>query len=150
MDTADIVWIVVAALVVLALVALVLFLLKKRKEKQHHQQLAHAEQLRGVAADQAPRVETAAERAQVAEVEADKARARAAEADRVAADAHRDLAQEQAAQEDVVRRADEIDPRVDTRAQDYHPITGPDMKASTVDDGVVDDTTRIDDGRHRA
>ncbi|MCW2815024.1 MAG: hypothetical protein JWN84_2479 [Nocardioides sp.] len=150
MDTADIVWIVVAALVVLAIIALVLFLLKKRKEKQRHQQLAHAEHLRGEAASRTPHVETAAERAQIAEVEADKARARAAEADRVAADAHRDLVQEQAAQEDVVRRADELDPRVDTRSKDYHPVTGPDMKSSTVDDGVVDDTTRIDDGRHRA
>ena len=149
MDTQDIVWIVVAALVVLALLALVAFLLRRRSAAKKRERLAHAEDLRGEAAGHAPRVQSAAERARTADVEAEAARARATQAEREAADAHQVLAHEQAAQEDVVRRADELDPRVDTRADDYRPVTGPDMKARTVDDSVLDREPAADEGRHR-
>ncbi|MDO9454535.1 hypothetical protein [Nocardioides sp.] len=139
-----VIWIVVAVVVVVAVVALVALLLRRRSDHQRQQQLAHADDLRGRAAGHLPDVRSAEERAQQADAEAERARARADQAEQTAAGAHRDLAQEQAAQEDVVRRADEVDPRVDTSAPDYEPIVGPDMKGIPADG--VDDA----DGRHRA
>ena len=128
MDTADIVWIVVAALVVLALVALVLFLLRKRKATAERHRVQHAEQLRHEAATRTEDVHRSELDAREAQLEAERLRLEAERAEHRATETHRHAAHEQAAQEDVVRRADETDPRVDTRADDYRPITGPDMK----------------------
>lgn len=153
MDTTAVVWTAVAVVVVLLLLAGVALLLRHRATRDREQRLAHAEALRGEAASHVPDVRSAAERARDADAEAGRARARAEEAERVAADAHRVLAHEQAAQEDVVRRADTLDPRVDTRADDYRPITGPDMKGAPPADDVATEGATQDlsaDGRHRA
>ncbi len=143
LDTQDVVWVVVAALLVLALIAAAVLALRHRSAVRREERLADAEKLRGTAAERVPDVRAAAEEARVARTEADLARARAEEAERTAAAAHVRLAQEEAVQEDVVRRADELDPRVDTAADDYRPVTGPDLKASTVP------TTPTDGPRHR-
>jgi biopolymer transport protein ExbB/TolQ len=159
MDKDTVVWIVVAAVVVLLLLLLAGFLLKRGAARRNQERLAHAEKLRGEAAAHASDVQSAAQRAEIADTQAARARAQAQQAEGAAAEARRDLAREQASQEDVVRKADELDPRVDTSADDYRPITGPDMKASTVDGtgptGAEDttqghDTDPVDPARHRA
>jgi outer membrane murein-binding lipoprotein Lpp len=121
-------WIVIAVVVVLALLLVAGLVLKRGAEQRHHKAVAAADGLRGEAAGRAPDVEAAALQAQRAEAEAEVAWARADRADETAAGAHQELAQEQAVQEDVVRRADATDPRVDTDADDYRPVTGPDLK----------------------
>lgn len=123
-----IVWIIVAVIVVLVVLLVVGLVLKRSAARRNQERLEASVAARGEAAQRMPDVQAASRHAQQADAEAQEARARADRADRAAADAHRELAQEQAAQEDVVRRADELDPRVDTDADDYRPITGPDMK----------------------
>lgn len=125
-----VVWIILAVVVVVALLLVGGLLLKRGAARRHQERLEASVTARGEAAERTPDVQAAARHARQADAEAKEARARADQADRVAADAHRSLAQEEAAQEDVVRRADELDPRVDTDAEDYRPITGPDMKGA--------------------
>lgn len=127
---AAIVWVGVGVVVVLAVLLLVGVVLRRGAARRHEGRLATADGLRGEAAEHTPGVQAAAHRAQQADSDADDARARAERAEQAAAGAHRHLAQEQAALEDVVRRADSADPRVDTAADDYSPITGPDMKGT--------------------
>lgn len=154
METGTIIGIVIAAVVVLLLIAAVALLLKRRGAHQRHERLQRAEGLRGEAASHHSEVAAAARRAQAADAEAGQARAVADRAEHAAAEAHRDLAREQAVQEDAVREADRLDPRVDHTADDYHPVTGPDMKASTADVEPLppgaDAVTDAEDGRHRA
>jgi biopolymer transport protein ExbB/TolQ len=159
MDKDTIIWIVVAAVVVLLLLLLAGFLLKRGAARRNQERLAHAEKLRREAAAHGSDVQSAAQRAEIADTEAARARAQAQQAEGAAAEAHRDLAREEATQEAVVRQADELDPRVDTRADDYRPVTGPDMKSSTVggsspvssSDPVHDSGTEpVDPAKHRA
>ena len=118
MDNDQIVWIVVVVAVVLLLLLLAGLPAQARRRRAATSSASRAPRsLRGEAAGRAPDVQSAAQRAQLAEAEAERARAQAAQAERVAAEAHRDLDHEQAAQEDVVREADELDPRVDTARQ---------------------------------
>ncbi|WP_148615958.1 hypothetical protein [Nocardioides rubriscoriae] len=143
MDTPTIVAVLVAAVVVLVLLALLVVLLRRRSAHTREQRLASAEELRGRAASHDPDVRSAAQEARVADAQAERARAQAQQAEQVAEGAHRRLAHEQATQEDVVRRADELDPRIDTSAPDYEPVTGPALKGAHADD-VVAPTTPTD------
>lgn len=105
-------WIVLAVAVI-ALVAMLVALARwwgKRRDARHAQE---AERLRAEA--QAHDADVAASRYQVTRAEEDAAAARrqAEEAERAAAAARESLAHEQARQEDLLRRADEVDPAVD-------------------------------------
>lgn len=140
-------WIVVGAVVLVLLVVLIALLLRRRAAQKRTQSLAEAERLRAEAAARTGDVQSAEQRARQTAADAERKRAEAQRAERVAAEAHRVLDHERAVQEDAVRRADELDPRVDHRADDYEPITGPAMKASTTDE--VEPTVATD-GRHRS
>jgi FtsZ-interacting cell division protein ZipA len=133
MDTETLIGVVVGVVVVLALVVLAAWLLRRRAEQRRARRVDEADHLRGEAATRTPDVQAAEARARRADADAERARKEADAAEHAAAEAHRDLAVEQAAQEDVVRRADDLDPRVDTRTDDYRPVTGPGIKGTPPD-----------------
>lgn len=122
------VWVVLGAVLVVALVLLATWLLQRRAARTRARRVETAEGLRGEAASHTDDLVAASRRARQTQAEAEQARARADRAERVAAEARQDLAREEALREDLVRTADELDPRVDTAADDYRPITGEDMK----------------------
>ena len=63
-------------------------------------------------------------RAKEAEAQAERARLEAERAARQAEEARVAATQQQAVHEDRLRTADEVDPRVDTRSEDYAPGAG--------------------------
>ncbi|MEO9325321.1 hypothetical protein ABFT23_17650 [Nocardioides sp. C4-1] len=141
-------WVVVGVVAVVVLAAVVVLVLRRRDQHGDERRLAQAEELRGRAAEHTPDVAAASARARDAEADAEQARARAAQAEQTAVEAHRDLARAEAEQEDVVRQADDLDPRVDTQAPDYRPITGPAMKTGS--GAPVTDDEQQTGGSHRA
>ena len=115
MSTTAWIILVVAVLVVAALVA---WLLTKQRTKKQH---AHAEHLREEAHEHATQIPETQVRAKEAEAEAERARLEAERKAREARDAQVAATQQQAVHEDRLRTADEVDPRVDTSADDYTP-----------------------------
>ena len=120
--------VIVAVIVVAIIVALVLAANKKKKERDR----VHAGELREEAATQASGLQQREARARETEAEAAAARAEAdrkqAEAERLSAQAddhHRDAGAAREEHEDHLRRADEVDPDVNTKHDDY---TGPDTE----------------------
>lgn len=123
-----VIWVIVAIVVVAVIVALVAASNKKKQERNR----IRAGELREEAATQATTVQKREAHARETEAKAAAARAEAdrkqAEADRLEAEAHE---RQQAAaghreeHQESLRRADELDPDVDTRSGEYaRPETG--------------------------
>jgi FtsZ-interacting cell division protein ZipA len=110
-------WIIVLV-IVLVLIALAAWLMSRRKKQQ---QVEQAERLRTEAQQHATAIPEAQLRAREAEVQAERARLDAERAQQQAAEANVAATQQQAVHEDRLRTADEIDPNVDTRSDDYAP-----------------------------
>jgi len=130
-------WIIVLVIAVIV-IALLAWLLKKQQDKKKHE---HAEHMRQEAHQHATEIPEAQVRAKEAEAQAERARldaeraAQRAEEERIAA------TQQQAVHEDRLRTADQVDPHVDTRSDDYAPGAGTNA-------GVHDPDTILD-GDHR-
>ena len=110
-------WIIVAV-VAIVLVALIAWLVSRQRTKKQHER---AEQLRREAHEHAAEVPETQVRAKEAEAEAERARLDAERKAQEARDAQVAATQQQAVHEDRLRTADQIDPRVDTSADDYAP-----------------------------
>lgn len=110
----------ISAVVVVVLIGafVLLRVLNRRKAEQNRQR---ASGLRSEAAAHTGGLQQAEHRAREADHVAEGRRVEAEKAEAVAAEAHRDLAVEQAQVEDQVRLADRVDPDVDHRAKDYTP-----------------------------
>ena len=138
-------WFIIAVVVVV-LVALAAWLVTRQRAKKQHE---HAEHLRQEAHEHATQIPETQVRAKEAEAEAERARLDAERKAQEARDAQVAATQQQAVHEDRLRTADEVDPRVDTSADDYTPgHTHSDRDPDTVLDA---DDTRSDgrqDPRH--
>lgn len=110
--------IIVIAVVVLLIVAVAAWLASRRSKTRRREQAA---EVRAEAAAHTGTIHSSREELAVAESRADVARAEAERAEREAAEAQRELAMDQAVQEDRVRKADAIDPDVNHRSDDYEP-----------------------------
>jgi ABC-type nickel/cobalt efflux system permease component RcnA len=135
MDTTQ--WIIVAV-VVLVVVALAAWLVTRQRTKKQQE---HAEHLRQEAHEHATEIPETQVRAKEAEAQAERARLEAERAAREAEEAKVASTQQQAMHEDRLRTADEIDPRVDTRSDDYAPGVGTrttDTSTSSDPDTVLD------------
>ena len=110
----------------------------------------HATELREEAAQSAASVEASRREAEEAAARAEVARAEAARAEQDAAQAQQGVHVEEARVEDRVRTADDVDPDVDTRSEDYHPdaptTTAPETGGGTTyaDPADSDDRTATD------
>ena len=120
-----IIWVVIAVVVIAVLAAVILAGGKKKKERNRE----HAGELRDQAAARAPELKKTEAHARETEAQAAAARAEAdrkqAEADRLEAEAtnrHQSAAAIRDEHQDHLRKADELDPDVNTRSDDY---TGP-------------------------
>jgi FtsZ-interacting cell division protein ZipA len=112
-------WIIIAVVVVLLLVAIA-YIARRRR----HQQLAErATELRTHAAERDQDVAEERRRAAEAEAQAQLKRAEAERAEEQARNARQSHLQEEAHQEDILREADRIDPRVDGRGGDRFETT---------------------------
>ena len=125
MDTMDIIWLVVAIVVVIALALAVVALLRHRRDRNDDHRRAQSDELRHEAVSHTDDVRSAQARALAAQAEAKAAHEEAERTHRQAVLADQEAAAVQARQEDVVREADRIDPRVDHQADDYRPTTDP-------------------------
>jgi len=109
-----------------------------------------ATELREEAAQSTASVEASRREAEEAAARAEVARAEAARAEQDAAQAHQGVQVEEARVEDRVRTADDVDPDVDTRAEDYRPdaptTTAPETGGGTTyaDPADRDDRTATD------
>lgn len=149
MDNDVIVWIVIAVVVLALLAALAYVLSKRKKQRDQERDHAHAEQLRRQALTHQPEVTESQLDARKAEAEAELARTEAERAERRAAEARQASAVTEAQQEDVVRRADSLDPRVDHRSEGYTPVT-PAEGTGTTSTGSTSGAPETDvPGRHR-
>lgn len=143
MDTTTLVIILVVVLVVAAVVAWLAA--QQRKKKQ----VEHAEELRQEAHEHASAIPDAELRAREADAQAEKARLEAERAEQQARQAQVAATQQQAVHEDRLRTADEVDPRVDTSADDYAPGAGTDgHPAGTSRTDDPDTVLEADDPRH--
>lgn len=113
MDTTELIVILVVIVVVAALAAWLI--MQQRTKKQH----AHAEHLRAEAHEHATAIPETQVRAREAEVEAERARLEAERAQQRAREAQVAATQQEAVHEDRLRTADQVDPHVDTSADDY-------------------------------
>lgn len=120
MNSQIIIPLAVAALVVVLLIGLVFVLRAGRRKKAESDRLEAAE-MRSKAVSSTDGLQRAEKKAREADHVAEGRRLEAENAQTVAADAHRDLAVEQAHVEDQVRVADRVDPDVNHRAKGYAP-----------------------------
>ncbi|WP_426245657.1 hypothetical protein [Nocardioides sp. LHG3406-4] len=120
MSTEQIVWTIVIVVVVLALVGLIAASMRKKSRQDN---AARAAQLRQEADQRAMNIPEAQARAKEAEAQAEQARIQAERAEQRAAEAGTAFTQEQAAHEEKIRSADQLDPNVNTRSDDYTPDT---------------------------
>jgi predicted Holliday junction resolvase-like endonuclease len=151
MDTTD--WIIVLVVVIVVAALAAWLVTQQRKKKQHEQ----AEELRQEAHQHASEIPETEMRAKEAQAQAEQARVEAERAERQAREAQVAATQQQAVHEDRLRTADEVDPHVDTRSDDYAPgsttATGTSTPASDPDTVLdADDPRRTDgtSGTHRA
>ena len=144
------IWVIVA-IIVIAVIAAVVAASTKRKQQQHR---TRAGELREQAAAQATGLQQREAHARETEARAAEARAEAdrkqAEAERLAAEArdrHETAAGYRDQHAENLRRADELDPDVDTRRDDYEPpAAAAGSEAGTTDghrvhDGLGGETT---------
>lgn len=114
--------IVLAAVVVLGIIVAVVIARSVQKSR-HEDAVAKADHIRQRADEHTIDLKEEDARAREAEARAEQARVQAERAERQAAEARTGVAQEQARQEDQLRAADRLDPRVDHKADDYTPRT---------------------------
>ncbi|GAB7002697.1 hypothetical protein JCM18899A_01680 [Nocardioides sp. AN3] len=131
------IWIIVAIIVIAVVVAIVM----AARRRRHHQLTERATELRTQASERDTDVAEERRRAAEAEAQAQLARAEAERAEEQARMARQSSMYEEARQEDTLREADRIDPRVDGTAGTAGTYTG------ARGDGVVDRSDRVDDGR---
>ncbi|MEI2714072.1 MAG: hypothetical protein V9G04_12475 [Nocardioides sp.] len=145
--------VLIVVLVVLALAVAIGAVIAGRKKIQQAE--AHREQAHELRRDvgTGTTVRDADLEARERQLEADRARLEAEQAEARAQEAQQGHAYEEARQEEQLRRADELDPDVDTSARDYSPTTPgaqdtttTDRPADTGNDSRYDDT----DDRHRS
>lgn len=148
--------IVIVAVVVLGIIAAVVAASNKKKTERNR---TRAGELREEAAAQATGIQQREARAKETEAEAAQARAEAdrkqAEAQRLEAEAterQRAAAEHREQHQEHLRQADELDPDVDTRRDDY---TGPEgaTTSPTADHDTAGHETRVQDrlgGQHTA
>ena len=134
-------WIIIAVVVVV-LVALAAWLVTRQRAKKQHE---HAEHLRQEAHEHATQIPETQVRAKEAEAEAERARLDAERKAQEARDAQVAATQQQAVHEDRLRTADEVDPRVDTSADDYTPGPAQTDHTHGHTDGHTDGHTRDPD-----
>jgi len=149
------IWVIVA-IIVIAVIAAVVAASTKRKKQQNR---TRAGELREQAAAQATGLQQREAHARETEARAAEARAEAerrqAEADRLEAEArdrHETAAGYRDQHAENLRRADELDPDVDTRSDDY---AGPETTGTTASttgrtgatDGTTDGATDVSTGR---
>ena len=114
--------VIIIIVVVLVVAAIAAFLINKRNKDA---KIAHAEELRSQAASQAQTtIAPAQQDAAEAERKAEEARLQAERAAAEAREAQVAAQQVEAEHEAQVRDADRLDPRVDTRSDDYTPQVG--------------------------
>ncbi|CAM3507651.1 hypothetical protein [Nocardioides zeicaulis] len=123
-------WIIVAVVIVLVIAVAAWAASRQRRRKQVEQ----AEELSHEAREHASGIPESQVRAKEAEAEAERARLEAERAQQRAQEAQVAATQQQAVHEDRLRTADQVDPRVDTSSEDYHP--------GASGDGDVDGTDR--------
>src|SRR3954471_12080788 len=128
-----VIWVIVAIIVIAVIAALVMAANKKKTERNR----TRAGELRERASEQATEVQDREARARETEASAAAARAEAdrkqAEADRLAAEAQarqRTAAESREQHQEHLRRADELDPDVNTKSDDYRPGYGTDGTGS--------------------
>lgn len=144
MDTTT--WVIVLV-VVLVVVAVVAWLASQQRKKK---QVEHAEELRQEAHEHASAIPDAELRAKEADAQAEQARLEAERAEQQARQAQVASTQQQAVHEDRLRTADQVDPRVDTTADDYSPGAGRTDDPDTVLDADDPRRTEGTGGTHRA
>ncbi|GAA2133447.1 hypothetical protein [Nocardioides bigeumensis] len=118
---------IVLVLLVLAALAVVAIVVAK-STKQREAARTEAQELRSDPVASGAGVHDASLEAERAAQEAERLRREAAEAEQRAAEAEQGVTVEQARQEDLLRQADERDPDVKTRTDDYDPtppVAGP-------------------------
>jgi predicted negative regulator of RcsB-dependent stress response len=113
-------WIIVIVVVLVAAAVVTWLMTQQKKNKQHE----HAEHLRQEAHEHAAVIPQVQDDAKEAEAKAEVARLEAERAAREAEEARIAATQQEAVHEDRLRTADEIDPRVDSRADDHSTSTG--------------------------
>jgi predicted negative regulator of RcsB-dependent stress response len=129
-------WIIIVIVVLVAAAVVAWLMTQQKKNKQHE----HAEHLRQEAHEHAAVIPQVQDDAKEAEAKAEVARLEAERAAREAEEARIAATQQEAVHEDRLRTADEVDPRVDTRSEDYSSGTG-----TTPTETVRDtETTRTD------
>lgn len=129
---------VIVLVVVLVLAALAAWLVTQQRQKKQHE---HAEHLRQEADEHATAIPETQTRAKEAEAQAELARLEAERAAQQARDAKVAATQQQAVHEDRLRTADDVDPQVDTRSDDYRPGAGTTDPDTVLD---ADDPRRTD------
>src|SRR3954454_12588131 len=145
-----VIWVIVAIIVIAIVVALLIAANKKKTERNR----SRAGELREQASQQATEVQAREARARETEASAAAARAEAdrkqAEADRLAAEAQdrqKTAAEAREQHLDHLRRADELDPDVNTKSDDYRPGYGTDgTGANGGTDQNADGTRRMEQG----
>jgi len=131
------IWVIVAIIVIAVIAAVIAAVAAAKKRKQENNR-NRAGELREQAAAQATGLQQREAHARETEARAAQARAEAdrkkAEADRLeaeAADRHGTAESYRQEHEENLRRADELDPDVDTRRDDYVPPTSGDTQRGT-------------------
>lgn len=113
---------IIIAVIVLVLLAVAAFVTRRKNRESH---ITQADELRTQAATRAQStLPPAQDRAAEAEAEAEQARAAAAQAEAEAEQARIAASRAEAEHESQVRAADELDPRVKHKADDYEPQVG--------------------------
>lgn len=133
-------WIIVLV-VVLVVAALAAWLVTQQRKKKHEE---HAEHLRQEAHEHATEIPETQVRAKEAEAQAERARLEAERAAQQAREAQVAATQQQAVHEDRLRTADEVDPNVDTRSDDYTPGAGATDHRTVLDADETERTDRAD------
>ena len=138
-------WIIVIVVVLVVVGAAAYAVMTNRRNQARREQ---ATELREEAVQTTASVEASRREAEEAAARAEVARAEAARAEREATQAKQGLNVDEARVEDRVRTADQLDPDVDTRAEDYQPeapTTAPETGGGTTyadpDDRTATDAT---------
>ena len=140
-------WIILIVVIGAVAAAAAYALMGNRKTEAKREEAA---ELREEAAQSTAAVEASRREAEEAAARAEVARAEAARAEQDAAQAQQGVHVEEARVEDRVRTADDVDPDVDTRSDDYRPdaptATAPETGGGTTyaDPADADDRTATD------
>lgn len=138
--------IIIVALVVLAALVVIGLVVASMRKRSRADDKVRAAQLRERAEVHASGLPEAQARADEEAALAEQRRLEAERAERRAAEAHQEVAQQQAQHEDQVRAADRLDPEVDHRSEDYTPETAAAETTPTTE--RYDATGRTETGGH--